>query len=292
MGHPFAQSASDRRVFASPLARRLAAHEAVDLMGIEGTGPHGRILARDVSARARTPLAPTGLAARQAMPPDRRQAAIVPDAMPAVAHGHLTSHCDIDALLTLCAALNSKRSEAERLSIDDFMLRAAAVALVRVPDCNVVWSGDVLTRLSHADIAMTVATDGDLVAAVITDAGAKPLSAIASAAKTLAAEARGPGLAHEPGLADEQCRGGALMVRHLGAFGVSHAMWPVDPPRTAILAIGAAEERLRLVCGQAMAATTVTVTLSVDHRAIGSVTAAQWLQEFKALVETPLTMLV
>ena len=304
--------AQGSRIFATPLARRLAKREAIDLSRLQGTGPHGRILARDVAAAQpnsswiRASAVASDMGAPEAAFPALRPKvhldvphATVPhspmrrtiaERLTAsereTQHVHLTSHCELEALLTLRAELNRARTEAERLTINDFILRAAAVALLRVPDCNVMWSTDVLVRLHRADIAVAVATDGGLITPVLRDAGAKSLTAIASEVKVLAEKARGKGLA------TEDHRGGSLTVSNLGMFGVSQFAAIVNPPQAAILAVGAAEERLRLVAGEVRAVTSMTVTLSVDHRAIDGAVAAKWLHEFKALVETPLTMLV
>ena len=285
-GSPERAPAQGSRIFATPLARRLAKREAIDLSRLQGTGPHGRILARDVAA----PRPKVHLDVPHDAVPHSPMRATIAERLTAskreTQHVHLTSHCELGALLTLRAELNRARTEAERLTINDFILRAAAVALLRVPDCNVMWSNDALIRLHRADIAFAVATDGGLITPVLRDAGTKSLTAIASEVKVLAEKARGKGLA----TADH--RGGSLTVSNLGMFGVSQFAATVNPPQAAILTVGAAEERLRLVAGEVRAVTSMTVTLSVDHSAIDGAVAAKWLHEFKALVETPLTMLV
>lgn len=310
---PAGEGGPKPRNLASPLARRLATREAIDLSMLRGTGPRGRILAQDVvaaqavaapvvvvgttvpavmpsSVESRAPRASVDLDVPHEVVPHnamrRTIAARLSASKREIPHFYLTGHCELDALLTLRADLNRERAETGRLSINDFILRAAAVALLRVPDCNVMWSDDALIRFHRADIAVAVATDGGLITPVLRDAGAKSLSAIASEVKALAAKARGKGLA------PADYRGGSLMVSNLGMFGVSQFAAIVNPPQAAILAVGAAEERLRLVAGEVRAATSMTVTLSVDHRAIDGAVAAKWLQEFKVLVETPLTMLV
>ncbi|MBN8939895.1 MAG: 2-oxo acid dehydrogenase subunit E2 [Rhizobiales bacterium] len=294
-------------MFATPLARRLARDRGIDLASLRGSGPRGRIVSRDVETSSEvartTPLAASDGAGRSSMrvplPADEIPHQAVPHTArhPAnasllsagqrdVPHVSFMADCDLDALLALRARLNAGRAAEARLSINDFIVRATAVALLRVPEFHVMWTETALQRLERADIAVAIATEAGFIVPVVRDAGSKPLSVISAEIRGLAAQARTGRLApiDEPG--------GAMTVTNLGMRGVRQFTAIVRPPQAAILAVGEAHRQLRLDDGIVSENQVASVTLSIDHRAIDGAVAARWLSEFKGLIQAPLTMLV
>lgn len=282
------------RLFASPLARRLAAQWHVDLMGVSGTGPHGRIVRRDVeAARDR---APSAAAASQAAgrPPARRVphtgmrraiARRLTESKQNVPHFYLSVDCKMDALLALRSQAN--HGGAVKLSVNDFIVRAAALALREVPEVNVSWHEDAIEYHAGADISVAVATDGGLVTPIVRDADVKSLSAIAGEIVELA------GRAKINRLKPEEFTGGSLTVSNLGMYGISQFAAIINPPQAAILAVGAAERRPVVGDnGELAAATVMTVTLSADHRAVDGAVGARWLAAFRTLIENPVRILL
>ncbi|WP_206366259.1 2-oxo acid dehydrogenase subunit E2, partial [Sphingomonas flavalba] len=200
-----------------------------------------------------------------------------------VPHYYLTMDCNLDALLALRGELNaSLRSREIKLSVNDLLIKALAVALERVPDANVSFAGDTLLRYSRADISMAVAIDGGLITPVIRDAGAKALSKIAAEAKDLAARAR------DGKLKPEEYQGGTASISNLGMFGIKQFDAVINPPQGMILAVGAGEKRPYVVDDALAVATVMTATGSFDHRAIDGAVGARLMQAFKELVEKPL----
>lgn len=281
------------RLFASPLARRLAAQWHVDLLGVTGTGPHGRIVRRDVeAARDRAPAAaPAALAGRPAarrVPHTGMRRAIarrLTESKQNVPHFYLTVDCRMDALLALRAQAN--QGGAVKLSVNDFIVRAAALALREVPEVNASWHEDAVEYLAGADISVAVATDGGLVTPIVRDADVKSLSAIAGEIVELA------GRAKINRLKPEEFTGGSLTVSNLGMYGISQFAAIINPPQAAILAVGAAEKRPVVDSdGQLAAATVMTVTLSADHRVVDGAVGARWLAAFRTLIENPVRILL
>lgn len=282
------------RLFASPLARRLAAQWHVDLLGVTGTGPHGRIVRRDVeAARDRAPAvaAATPLASRPAarrVPHTGMRRAIarrLTESKQNVPHFYLSVDCRMDALLALRAQAN--HGGAVKLSVNDFIVRAAALALREVPEVNVSWHEDAIEFHAGADISVAIATDGGLVTPIVRDADVKPLSAIASEIVELA------GRAKINRLKPEEFTGGSLTVSNLGMYGISQFAAIINPPQAAILAVGAAERRPVVSDnGDIIAATVMTVTLSADHRAVDGAVGARWLAAFRTLIENPVRILL
>ena len=283
------------RLFASPVARRLAAQWHVDLLGVTGTGPHGRIVRRDVeAARDRAPAAAPAAAPLAGRPAARRVphtgmrraiARRLTESKQHVPHFYLTVDCRMDALLALRAQAN--HGGAVKLSVNDFIVRAAALALREVPEVNASWHDDDIEYHAGADISVAVATDGGLVTPIVRDADVKSLSVIGAEIVELAKRAK------VNRLKPEEFTGGSLTVSNLGMYGVSQFAAIINPPQAAILAVGAAERRPVVDAdGQLVAATVMTVTLSADHRVVDGAVGARWLAAFRALIENPVRILL
>jgi pyruvate dehydrogenase E2 component (dihydrolipoyllysine-residue acetyltransferase) len=311
----------DGRIFASPLARRMAQHAGLDLAAIRGSGPQGRIVKADIdaalSAARGAPAAPA--AARPAAPPSgplvppaalalskERVAALagnppyterslnamrrviarrLTESKQTVPHFYLTIDCEIDALLKIRAELNSK-SEAYRISVNDFVIRSAALALRRVPAANASWSEDAILLWDRVDIAVAVALDDGLITPIVKAADHKGLAAIANETKDLVERARAGKLKLE------EFQGGTFSISNLGMYGVRDFAAVINPPHGGILAVGAGEPRPVVKDGALAVATVMSCTLSCDHRAVDGAVGAQFLAAFKTLVEDPLTMLL
>jgi len=295
------------RAFASPLARRIARENGIDLAGLTGSGPRGRIVRIDVE-RARTdtvpvaeisppvspPVAtsvavPAGLGAYEVVPHSGMRRVIarrLTESKTTIPHFYLTADCEIDALLALRAQVNAAQDASERISVNDFVVKAAAAALRAVPDANVIWTDDALLRLKSIDISVAVATEGGLITPVVRDAGSKSIGAISGEIRALAARAR------ENRLRPEDYQGGGFSVSNLGMYGVRSFSAIVNPPQSCILAVGAAERRPVVRGDGIVPATMMTCTLSVDHRSVDGALGASLLSAFKAAIEQPLRLLV
>ena len=288
--------AQANRIFASPLARRIAADRGVDLASLSGSGPHGRILRRDVEAAETAPAA-VRPAADQAvvqgvstLEPNSQMRRIIAsrlqESKQTAPHFYLTVDCEIDALLSARRQMNDRAPEGVKISVNDLVIRAAAMALIKVPKANASWEGENTRLFTHADIAMAVAVDGGLVTPVIWAAEKKGLAEIASVSRDLATRAR------DGKLAPEEFSGGSFTISNLGMYGVREFAAVINPPQGAILAVGAGEQRPVVKDGQLAVATVMTVTLSADHRVVDGAVGAEWLQAFKGYVESPVTMLL
>jgi pyruvate dehydrogenase E2 component (dihydrolipoamide acetyltransferase) len=201
-------------------------------------------------------------------------------------HFYVTVDCQIDTLLAARRALNEKAPDGVKISLNDLVIRAAAMALMAVPDANVAYEDTHTRRFQHADICMAVAIDGGLVTPVIWAAETMGLAALSQTTADLASRAR------QGQLRAAEYTGGSFTISNLGMFGVREFAAVINPPQGAILAVGAGEQRPVVVDGALTVATVMTVTLSADHRAIDGAVAAQWLQSFKGFVENPVTMLL
>ena len=294
------------RIFASPLARRIAGDGGVDLAALTGSGPHGRILRRDVEAAISAPggkavstgATPTGALASVVpaspgashLEPNSQMRKIIADRLQqskaTAPHFYLTVDCEIDTLLESRRMMNDRAPEGVKISVNDLIIRAAAMALVKVPKANASWEGDNTRLFHHADIAMAVAVDGGLVTPVIWAAEQKGLAEIATTSRDLATRAR------EGRLAPEEFSGGSFTISNLGMYGIREFAAVINPPQGAILAVGAGEERPVVRDGQLAVATVMTVTLSADHRVVDGAVGAEWLQAFKGFIEAPVTMLL
>jgi pyruvate dehydrogenase E2 component (dihydrolipoamide acetyltransferase) len=297
----------------TPLARRLASEAGIDLSRVRGSGPHGRIVARDVESAPR-PAVAAGVAALaegptadqikalydpagyEEVPLDgmrRTIAARLQQAKQTIPHFYLTADITIDRLIAVreeanaAAAKDRDGNPAFKLSLNDFIIRALALALQRVPAANSVWAGDRILRCKHSDIGVAVALDGGLIAPIIRNAEAKSLSAISAEMKDLAARAR------EKKLKPADYQGGSSAISNLGMYGVREFSAIINPPQATILAVGAARRQaIEKADGSVAFASMLTATLSCDHRVVDGALGAELLAAIKALLETPVTMLV
>jgi len=232
---------------------------------------------------------PAGLGDYDAVPvsPTRRTIARrLLEAKTTIPHFYLDAECEVDALLALRAEINRERDVAGRISINDFVLKAAAVALRKVPEANAVWTDEAILRLRSVDIAVAVATEGGLMTPVLRNADRKSLGAISAEVGVLAARAR------EGRLKPDEYQGGGLCVSNLGMYGVRSFTAIINPPQSCILAVGAVERRPVGRGDDIVLANVMSCTLSVDHRPVDGAVGAQWLAHFKAAIEQPLTLLV
>jgi pyruvate dehydrogenase E2 component (dihydrolipoamide acetyltransferase) len=302
---PAAPKASGDRVFASPLAKRLAVQKGVDLKAVAGSGPHGRIIARDVE-QAKPGVAPAGAAPapqRQAL--SLEQMGIAPgsyDLVPLsnmrktiarrltesfrdIPHFPLSIDLEIDRLLEARQRINGSLGNDVRVSVNDIVIRAAALALKKVPEANASYTAEGIAMHKHADIAMAVAIDGGLITPIIRAAETKGLVQISKESKDLAERAR------TGKLKPEEYQGGTFSVSNLGMFGIKSFASIINEPQGAILSVGAGEKRAVVRGDQIVAATVMTVTLTCDHRVVDGAIGARWLQAFKPLIEDPIVML-
>jgi len=299
---PQTKSSNKPRIFASPLARRIAAGRNIALEGITGSGPYGRILRRDVESAATAPIAQTTAALAGATPAGATQqgdsylvansqmrkaiASRLQDSKQQAPHFYLTVDCVIDNLLEARKSLNAKAAEGIKISVNDMIIRAAAMALIAVPEANASWEGENTRLFRHADIAMAVAIDGGLITPIVWAAEQKGLAALSQVTTDLAARAR------DGKLAANEYTGGSFTISNLGMFGVREFAAVINPPHGGILAVGAGEQRPIVIDGNLAVATVMSVTLSADHRAVDGAVGARWLQAFKGFVENPVTMLL
>ena len=299
---PKTKSSDKPRIFASPLARRIAADRNIALEGITGSGPYGRILRRDVESAATAPIAQTTAALSGATPAGATQqgdsylvansqmrkaiASRLQASKQQAPHFYLTVDCVIDNLLEARKSLNAKAAEGIKISVNDMIIRAAAMALIAVPEANASWEGENTRLFRHADIAMAVAIDGGLITPIVWAAEQKGLAALSQVTTDLAARAR------DGKLAANEYTGGSFTISNLGMFGVREFAAVINPPHGGILAVGAGEQRPIVIDGNLAVATVMSVTLSADHRAVDGAVGARWLQAFKGFVENPVTMLL
>jgi pyruvate dehydrogenase E2 component (dihydrolipoamide acetyltransferase) len=326
-----APPSSGQRVFASPLAKRLARMAGIDLSRIQGTGPHGRVVQRDVEkAKAGGPLAQAAAAAAApaatpaakplaaapapiAAPSDDKVKALfapgsydeVPhdnmrkviarrltEAKSTIPHFYLSLDCEIDALLKLREQINAAAPGARdgkpayKVSVNDMVIKALALALRQVPDANVTWTEGAMLKHHHADIGVAVSIPGGLITPVVRDACHKPLSVISNEMKDFAARAKARKL--KP----EEYQGGSSAVSNLGMFGIKNFSAVINPPHATILAVGSGEQRAIVKGGQLGVATVMSCTLSTDHRCVDGALGAELFSAFRGFVENPLSMLV
>lgn len=298
---PQTSNRAGNRVFASPLARRIAADAGLDIASVTGTGPHGRIIRADVEDALATGISSPAMASPAAsgvsMPaqserfePHTAMRRVIAERLQHskqnAPHFYLTVECEIDNLLEARKALNEAAPEGVKISVNDMVVKAAAAALIAVPEVNGYFEEAGCRYFSDADICIAVAVEGGLVTPVIRAANQLGLSAIASASADLAKRAR------DNQLDPAEYTGGTFTISNLGMFGVREFSAVINPPQAAILAVGAGEKR-PVVRGDALAiATVMSVTLSADHRIVDGAVGAKWLQSFKQAIENPVTMLL
>ena len=314
------KSADGNRIFATPLARRIAADKGLDLSQIKGSGPHGRIIKADVEGlseseapKAAAAAAPTATeaAAKPALAAGPSADAVMKmyegrefeeitlngmrktiasrltEAKQSIPHFYLRRDIQLDALMKFRGDLN-KQLEARgvKLSVNDFIIKACALALQDVPDANAVWAGDRIFKLKPSDVAVAVAIDGGLFTPVLKDSEMKSLSALSAEMKDLATRAR------DRKLAPHEYQGGSFAISNLGMFGIDNFDAVINPPHGAILAVGAGVKKPVVgKDGELAVATVMSVTLSVDHRVIDGALGAQLLTAIKDNLENPITML-
>jgi len=309
------QVSSDIR--ATPLAKRLAREAGIQLSQIKGSGPHGRIVSADIedaiAARSVKPavqdIVPVANATEQdartrayfepgsfeELPHDSMRKTIARrllEAKQTIPHFYVSADCELDALLAAREAINASAPKGAdgkplyKLSVNDFVIKALAVALMRVPDANVTWTEGAMLKHKHADVGVAVSIPGGLITPIVRKAELKSLSAISNEMKDLASRAR------NRKLKPEEYQGGSTAVSNLGMFGVKNFQAIVNPPHATILAVGAGEQRAVVKNGQLSVATVMTVTFSTDHRAVDGALGAELLQAFKSLIENPVGMLV
>jgi pyruvate dehydrogenase E2 component (dihydrolipoamide acetyltransferase) len=307
------------RIFSSPLARRLAREAGIELARINGSGPHGRVIARDVEeAKSGKGLkapgaAPSGAPSIAPSMSDKQILAlfepgsyeIVPhdgmrrtiaqrltQSIQTIPHFYLTIDCDIGKLLAARTEINEaaptdkEKKPLYKLSVNDFVIKAMAIALQRIPNCNVSWTEAGMLKHKHSDIGVAVAMPGGLITPIIRKAETKSLSAISTEMKDFAARARARKLKPEEYL------GGTTAVSNLGMYGINHFTAVINPPHATILAVGASEERAVVRGGKIEIAHMMSVTLSCDHRAVDGALGAELIGAFKMLIENPVMMMV
>ncbi|MGE0255536.1 MAG: pyruvate dehydrogenase complex dihydrolipoamide acetyltransferase [Alphaproteobacteria bacterium] len=304
---PAPAARDDSRIAASPLARRLAAQAGLDLAALKGSGPNGRIVKADIDA-ALTKGAPQRPAAARPGAPAPAAVALDGDApfelqapngmrkvvarrmtesKQQVPHFYMTMDVEADALLAARAALNAQAKDGDfKLTVNDLIIKAAAVALMQVPAANASWGDDGIRRYTRADISVAVALPGGLVTPVVRGANLKGLRQISAEMKDLADRAR------TNKLKPEEYQGGTFTISNLGMYGVKHFEAVINQPQGAILAVGAAEPRPVVKDGAIKVATVMSLTLSVDHRAVDGATGAEYLAALKRLIEAPVAMLL
>ncbi len=320
------QQASGNRVFASPLAKRIAKEAGIDISSVQGSGPHGRVVEKDVraalqggakpaaaSAAAQAPaakpaapqLAPSMGADQvkamfeagtyEEMPLDGMRKTIAKrlvESKQTVPHFYLSLDCELDALMALREQVNAAAGKdkdgkpAYKLSVNDFVIKALAVALQRVPNANAVWAEDRILKMKHSDVGVAVAIEGGLFTPVVRKAEQKTITAISAEVKDMAGRAR------NRRLKPEEYTGGSTAVSNLGMYGIKDFQAVINPPHGTILAVGAGEQRVVVKNGAPAVVQAMTVTLSCDHRVVDGALGAELLAAFKQLIENPMGMLV
>ncbi len=308
------------RVFASPLAKRLAASKGIDLSAVSGTGPRGRIVKSDVenakpgaakpAAGAAAPAGGAGIpgvtplpdarllypaGSYEEIPHDSMRKAIakrLTSAKTLIPHYYLTVDCNLNALMAVREKMNAAAPKgkdkvpAYKLSVNDFIMKASAMALMKHPDVNASWTDTAILKHKDADVGVAVALDFGLITPIIFKAQTKGLVEISNEVKELA------GLAKAKKLKPNQYEGGGFSVSNLGMYGIKNFTSIINPPQSCIIAVGAGEERAIVVNGKIEVATVMTVTMSADHRVVDGGTGAKFLQTLKTFIEEPASMLL
>jgi pyruvate dehydrogenase E2 component (dihydrolipoamide acetyltransferase) len=299
------------RIFASPIARKMASDNSIDVATIVGTGPEGRIVRRDVEAAiAAGPATPAPAPAAPAAQPAQTSSSTelapqdysspytaikhsgmrkaiarrLTESKSTIPHFYLYADCRVDELIELRKKLNE--ISPVKISVNDMVIRAIAAAFQDVPEANVVWTDDAMLKYESVDISVAVATETGLLTPVLRGVEKRSLSNIATTVRDLAERSR------EGKLRQDELEGGSFAITNLGMYGTEQFTAIINPPQSGILAVGAAAEKVIVEQGQMTVATMMSVTLSADHRAVDGALAAEWLKAFKHRIENPLTMLV
>ena len=293
---PVAPQPTGNRIFASPLAKRIAADKGLDLGSVQGSGPRGRIVKRDVEGAVVSKAAPVALATL----PDAGSYTAVPnssirkiiasrlqESKQTVPHFYLTADCRIDKLLDMRKALNAASPEGEgayKISVNDFIVKAVAKALVEVPEANAQWTTEAVLLMNNIDISVAVATPSGLITPIVRNADRLGLLGVSTSVKDLAGRAR------DGKLMPEEYTGGGFTISNLGMYGVKDFAAIINPPQSCILAVGAGEPRPIVVDGELAVGTVMCCTLSVDHRSVDGAVGALFLAAFKRIIEEPATL--
>ena len=313
---PVAAASHGERAFASPLARRMAQQAGLDVTKIAGSGPQGRVVKADIEAAMNRPaaapvVAPVAAPAPAPAPRPVAAAAVAPlsgttavpnssmrkiiakrlsESKATIPHFYVAMDIELDALLDLRAKLNARAPKdgpgAYKLSVNDLIIKAAAVTLRRVPGVAASWTEDAILRFNEIDISVAVAIPDGLITPIVRNADTKGLAAISNEMKDLGARAKAGKL--KP----EEFQGGGFSISNMGMYGVSHFAAIINPPQAGILAVGAGTQRAVVKGGALAIATVMTCQLSVDHRVIDGSLAAEWMAAFKAIVEDPLSLML
>jgi len=321
-----APASGGSRVFASPLAKRIAADAGVDIAAVSGTGPHGRVVKADVeaaiasggakaaapaaqaapaagpTAAPKAPAAATGSAVisaddpifqmlppHEAVPNTNMRKTIakrLTESARDVPHFNVLADVEIDALMALRKQLNERDGADYKISVNDMVIKATALALTRVPDCNVAYTDTAVLKFAQVDMAMAVAIDGGLITPIIKNCAAKGLATISKEAKELAGKAR------DGKLKPEEYQGGTFSISNLGMFGVKSFNSIINSPQGGILSVGAGEQRAVVKDGALAIATVMTLSLAVDHRCIDGAAAAGFMKELKAILQDPIALML
>jgi pyruvate dehydrogenase E2 component (dihydrolipoamide acetyltransferase) len=294
------------RIFASPLAKRIAAEKGINLSNVQGSGPHGRIVKADLDKAPAGKSSPAGAVPKPSGPDAKQLADLlgmkyteIPnnnikkitaqrllESKVTVPHFYLTIDCVIDNLLQSRKELNEKADGAYKLSVNDFVIKAVAMALKAYPAANTAWTDAAILQFDHADISVAVATPNGLITPIIKAAETKGMAQISNEMKDLAGRAR------EGKLKPVEFQGGTFSISNLGMFGVKDFAAIINPPQACILAVGAGVEKPVVEKGKVEIRTVMSVTLSTDHRAVDGAIGAEFLQYFKKFIENPVSMLV
>jgi pyruvate dehydrogenase E2 component (dihydrolipoamide acetyltransferase) len=300
---PAVTAPTSGRIYVSPLVRKRAREAGIDISRVTGTGPGGRIVKKDLEAflaaggateavtevplqRTYTPSAVTGEAGYTDRPHTGMRRAIarrLTESKTTVPHFYVTADCRVDKLLQARAEMNE--STGVRISVNDWVMKAVAMALIEVPDANVIWTDDALRYFDRADIAVAVSVEGGLLTPVIRGVESMSLTQINAEVSRLAAKAR------EGKISQAEIEGGSFSVSNLGMYGTDSFQAILNPPQSGILAVGAAREAVLAKEGGLIAGTVMTVNLSADHRAVDGALAAQWMKAFRHFIENPLALL-
>ena len=274
-------AATGSRLFASPYARKLAAERDIDLLEVTGRGPNGRIIAADLeNISSNLPFIEVRLTAMR-----KTIARRMTEAKQTIPHFYLSIDVDIDRLLAIRADFNAL-AENDKASLNDFIIRATALALQEVPEVNVQYAGDHLKLFHQADVAVAVAVEGGLITPIVRDAGSMDVRNIAAETKRLSSRAR------MGALMPEDYQGGTISISNVGMYGIREFAAVINPPHGSILAIGAGEKRAIVVDDEVVPATMMTITMACDHRAMDGAMGASFLAALKRLLEEPLRLIL